>query len=75
MLGSKLRAPYSKRYCGAGRRARCRDALREALADALAADPATQYRDAACSAAGKPNDQACFDAIALPRDRAPSRSR
>ncbi len=63
VLGLKVRAPYSKRYCGAGRRTRCRDALRDALMDALAADPATQYRDAACTAAGKPNDQACFDSI------------
>ncbi len=65
VLGVKVRAPYTKRYCGAGRRARCRDALRGALADALAADPETQYRDAACSAAGRPNDQTCFDAIAF----------
>ena len=65
VLGVKVRAPYSKRYCGAGRRARCRNALRDALSDALAADPATLYRDAACTAAGKPNDQACFDSIAF----------
>ena len=65
VLGLAQRAPYAKRYCGAGRRARCRDALREALRDALAADPATQYRDAACSDAGRPGEQACFDAIAF----------
>jgi acyl-homoserine lactone acylase PvdQ len=65
VLGLAVRQPYSKRYCGAGRRARCRIALRGALLRALdsAADPATLYRDEACAKAGRPGDQACFDAI------------
>jgi acyl-homoserine lactone acylase PvdQ len=65
VLGLKVRAPYSKRYCGAGRLARCRDVLRAALAQALDVDPATLYRDAACAKAKQPADQACFDKIAF----------
>ncbi len=63
VLGRRVAKPYSKRYCGAGRRARCRDALREALAAALRDSPTRLYADSACAAAGKPADQACFDAI------------
>ena len=63
VLGVKVRGPYSKRYCGGGSRARCRTALRGALAAALGDDPRTLYRDAQCTEAGKPSDQACFDAI------------
>ncbi|HUR83705.1 MAG TPA: penicillin acylase family protein [Solirubrobacteraceae bacterium] len=63
VLGRRVSKPYSKRYCGAGRRARCRDALRDALATALGDSPAKLYADRACAAAGKPADQACFDAI------------
>ena len=65
VLGVKVRAPYSKRYCGGGSRARCRNALRSALADALGDDPRTLYRDARCTEAGKSADQACFDMIAF----------
>ena len=64
VLRLRVRQPYSKRYCGGGTRARCRSALRGALAAALDADdPRTLYRDAACADAGKPFDQKCFDAI------------
>lgn len=65
VLGLKVREPYSKRYCGAGRRARCAAALRGALAQALDADPAQLYRDGECAKAGRPDDQACYDAIAF----------
>lgn len=65
VLGLKVRRPYSKRYCGGGVRSRCRSALRGALANALDADPVALYRDEQCAAAGKPSDQACFDAIAF----------
>jgi hypothetical protein len=65
VLGLKVRAPYAKRYCGGGKRGRCASALRGALAEALAVDPATLYRDAECAAAGAPGDQACFDKIAF----------
>ncbi|HYH88190.1 MAG TPA: hypothetical protein VEX67_03085, partial [Solirubrobacteraceae bacterium] len=65
VLGLKVRRPYSKRYCGGGSRARCRTALRSALADALDDDPRTLYRDTRCTEAGKPADQACFDMIAF----------
>jgi hypothetical protein len=67
VLRMKVAQPYSKRYCGGGVRSRCRIALRGALARALdaAANPATLYRDAICTKARKPGDQACFDAIAF----------
>jgi len=63
VLGLKVRVPYAKRYCGAGRRARCAGVLRDALAQALEVDRATLYRDADCAEAGKPGDQVCFDSI------------
>ena len=65
VLGRPVAAPYAKRYCGAGRRSRCRALLRDTLARALATDPARLYADAACAKAGRPGDQACFDAIAF----------
>jgi hypothetical protein len=63
VLGRRVREPYSKRYCGAGSRARCRSALRGALQRALDVTPAELYADKACTDAGKRNDQACFDKI------------
>jgi acyl-homoserine lactone acylase PvdQ len=65
VLGRRVRAPYSKRYCGAGDRARCSTLLREALSRALDVGPAQLYADAACAKAGRRNDQACFDMIAF----------
>jgi acyl-homoserine lactone acylase PvdQ len=65
VLGRRVAQPYSKRYCGGGVRARCRGVLRAALADALGDGPATLYADKDCTAAGRPHDQACFDAIAF----------
>ena len=62
---SRCAQPYSKRYCGGGSRARCRSALRGALARALTVDAATLYRDDTCAAAGRPGDQVCFDSIAF----------
>jgi acyl-homoserine lactone acylase PvdQ len=65
VLGLRVAAPYSKRYCGGGTLSRCRALLRDALARALDADPAKLYADPACAEAHKPGDQACFDAIAF----------
>ena len=65
VLGVRVRQPYSKSYCGGGSRARCSGALRAALARSLDDDPGTLYRDAQCSEAGRPFDQACFDSIAF----------
>jgi len=65
ILGRHVAAPYSKRYCGGGVRARCRAVLRAALSDALGDSPATLYRDKTCADAGRPADQDCFDAIAF----------
>ncbi len=65
VLRLKVREPYSKRYCGGGRLSRCRAALRGALAEALDVNPATLYRDAACTKAKQAGDQDCFDKIAF----------
>jgi len=65
VLGRKVAAPYSKRYCGAGSRSRCRAVLRSALADALGDSPAKLYADRTCATAGRAGDQDCFDAIAF----------
>jgi acyl-homoserine lactone acylase PvdQ len=65
VLGRRVAAPYSKRYCGGGVRARCRAVLRSALADALGDSPVTLYRDSTCAAAGRAGDQDCFDAISF----------
>ncbi|MEA2301425.1 MAG: hypothetical protein QOE44_1960, partial [Solirubrobacteraceae bacterium] len=58
---------YHRVYCGGGDPAACRamltDTLRQAVAQA--ADPATLYADPACTAAGRPGDQECFDAISF----------
>ncbi len=63
VLGRSMKAPYSKRYCGAGRRSRCRAVLTDALSRALDVPAATLYADDDCAAAGGAGDQACFDAI------------
>jgi acyl-homoserine lactone acylase PvdQ len=63
VLGLRVREPYARRYCGAGRRSTCAVALRTALLSALDDDPAALYADEACAAAGRPRDQDCFDAI------------
>jgi hypothetical protein len=63
VLGQPVAQRYSKRYCGGGNRARCRAVLLDALGQALDDSPAALYADDACAKAGKPADQACFDAI------------
>ncbi len=63
VLGRRVKAPYSKRYCGSGSRARCRSLLRDALARALDVPASKLYADKACASAGQPGDQACFDKI------------
>jgi acyl-homoserine lactone acylase PvdQ len=63
VLGRHVKQPYSKRYCGAGSRARCRTLLRDALSRALDVPAAKLYADEACAEAGTPADQACFDKI------------
>ncbi len=65
ILGRSVKAPYTKRYCGAGRRARCRILLTGALSRALDVSPAKLYADADCARAGRAADQSCFDAIAF----------
>ena len=65
VLGRKVKQPYSKRYCGGGRRARCRTLLRDALARALDVPASRLYADDACAKAGKPANQVCFDQIAF----------
>jgi acyl-homoserine lactone acylase PvdQ len=65
VLGRHVKAPYSKRYCGGGDRARCRALLSDALARAVDTPPSKLYADDMCTQAGKRDDQACFDDIAF----------
>jgi hypothetical protein len=60
VLRQRVRGRYHRRYCGGGRRGRCRKVLRATL-KAAAAVPATQVYsgDKAC----KDGDQMCWDAI------------
>jgi hypothetical protein len=71
VLGQSATDPFSRTYCGSGSLTACRDALRQALADAIGV-PATQLYDedpdatgvqrvAGCPA-GK-SDQWCFDSV------------
>jgi hypothetical protein len=60
ILGRKLKQRYSVRYCGNGRLARCRTALRASLAEALTVPAGEVYPgDTACKA----GDQWCWDAV------------
>jgi acyl-homoserine lactone acylase PvdQ len=64
ILGAKVRSKYARRYCGRGRRAACRTVLERSLGAALEnATDERLYADDQCAAAGKPNDQLCFDAV------------
>jgi len=65
VLGRRVSETYSKRYCGGGKRSRCRTLLRDALKRALDVPASKLYVDAACAEAGKAGDQACFDKIAF----------
>lgn len=65
VLKLRMKAKYSKRYCGGGSLARCRAALTSALADALRNDSnSALYADAECAKAKRANEQRCYDAIA-----------
>ncbi len=63
VLGRRVKAPYSKRYCGAGSRTRCRSRLRDALARALEIPAGKLYADAACAEVDQQGDQTCFDKL------------
>jgi hypothetical protein len=67
VLGQKVRGRYSMVFCGAGKRAKCRTALRSSLAAALKADdPAKLYGgDAVCKSAGRDGNQKCFDSVMM----------
>ena len=60
LLRKRFKAHYGLRYCGNGRRARCRAALESSLMEAIA-NPATEVYpgDASC----KPGDQWCWDSV------------
>jgi acyl-homoserine lactone acylase PvdQ len=64
LLGRHVRGRYARVYCGNGRLARCRTALRQSLT-AAAAVPASQLYsgDDVCKQAGRDGDQMCFDSI------------
>ena len=71
ILGQSVQEPLSRTYCGGGTLTACRDALRQALSDALTEAPGQTYdedkstagtdRVAGCPA-GK-SDQWCFDSV------------
>jgi acyl-homoserine lactone acylase PvdQ len=64
VLGRKVQGRYAREYCGRGRVARCRKALRASLGAALDVPRSELYGgDAACRAAGKDGDQWCYDAV------------
>ncbi len=58
-----VRGRYSRIYCGNGSLAACRAMLLSTLAQAVATPASKLYNDSDCAAAGKPNDQACFDHV------------
>ena len=64
VLKRRVRGRYARRFCGDGRLALCRRALRDSLEEAARQRPSDVYKnDATCTAAGKPNDQWCWDAV------------
>jgi acyl-homoserine lactone acylase PvdQ len=71
LLGQPVSDGFSRTYCGGGSLTACRDALRQALADALAVPGTTLYDEDADTSgvqrvdtcpAGK-SDQWCFDSV------------
>jgi acyl-homoserine lactone acylase PvdQ len=67
ILGRKVRGRYSRIYCGAGSRKRCRSKLISSLKTALGHDSAQQLYgdDSVCQKAGRSGDQKCFDAVMM----------
>ena len=71
VLGQSVPDGFSRTYCGSGSLSACRDALRQALSDALAVPASTLYDEDSSTAgtqrvaqcpAGK-SDQWCFDSV------------
>jgi hypothetical protein len=71
VLGQSAQDPFSRSYCGGGSLTACRDALRQALSDALGVPASTLYDEDSGTAgtqrvdtcpAGK-SDQWCFDSV------------
>jgi acyl-homoserine lactone acylase PvdQ len=60
LFGPRPEAPFSRVYCGAGSKKRCRQALQRSLAQALKVTPAALYGggDGKCAANPQPS---CFD--------------
>jgi hypothetical protein len=66
VLGDKMKAPYSRVYCGRGKRAACRRALASSLRDALDVPASKLYGgDAVCKDAGMDGSQWCYDAVRM----------
>jgi hypothetical protein len=65
IAGDNVKGPYSRVYCGGGKRSACRTALERSLDRAikLARNPAGLYRDGACADAGRDGAPECFDTI------------
>ena len=71
VLGQPVSDGFSRTYCGSGSLTACRDALRQALSDALAVpastlydeDPARPARSAWTQCPAGKSDQWCFDSV------------
>jgi hypothetical protein len=64
VLGRRVRGRYAREFCGRGRPARCRRALRRSLKAALDVPRSALYGgDEVCRAAGRDGDQWCYDAV------------
>jgi acyl-homoserine lactone acylase PvdQ len=61
----KVKGKWHVRWCGKGKLAACRAAVRASLAEALALDPGKLYADPTLAGedCGKMDAQACFDAL------------
>jgi hypothetical protein len=64
VLGRRVHGRYSRVYCGDGKLARCRAALRSSLRRAVAVPGSKLYSgDPVCQDARRDGSQTCFDSI------------
>ncbi|WP_445149361.1 penicillin acylase family protein [Baekduia sp. Peel2402] len=66
VLGTKVKEPYARTFCGKGDLAACRTALRQSLKQAIKVPASTVYaNDATCADAKRDGEQTCFDAVSF----------
>jgi acyl-homoserine lactone acylase PvdQ len=64
ILHRKVKGSYVRKYCGNGRKARCRTVLRRSLRTALSVPASTLYGgDEVCKQAGQDGSQTCYDSV------------